>query len=285
MLSPNATLKQGLKRSLDVGYAGYVAAGRLFGAFDYPVPPFTAMHKTSSRTIRHFYESGSRCVLPIVTMAKHYGFDFERGAVLDFGCGVGRQLVHLTQRFPKCAYAACDVDQRAVGFVSEHYPQVDAYVNGFSPPLRYSDGGFDLVYSVSIFSHLDVADIPAWLNELARVTKPGGLLCLTTEGRCALPLLARPLGATEAELSRRLEEDGVIFKQYEYATDASAHENSAERSTLLAGIEGNYGNTVLSRAHIQQHWGTEQLEVLDVVEGVVDFRQDLVVLRRTQAAC
>jgi SAM-dependent methyltransferase len=54
--------------------------------------------------------------------------------------------------------------------------------NGLEPPLAFADESFDLVYALSVFTHLTVPLQQAWLRELRRVLRPGGLLLLTTHG-------------------------------------------------------------------------------------------------------
>ena len=58
------------------------------------------------------------------------------------------------------------------------------------PPLRFDDETFDLVYSLSIFSHLSADMVDAWLGELTRVTKPAGLVIVTFHGDKALRVIA-----------------------------------------------------------------------------------------------
>jgi SAM-dependent methyltransferase len=48
-------------------------------------------------------------------------------------------------------------------------------LTGAEPPLPYAAGTFTLVYALSVFTHLHEANASAWLAELARVTRPGGL--------------------------------------------------------------------------------------------------------------
>jgi len=43
------------------------------------------------------------------------------------------------------------------------------------PPMSYEDNMFDFVYSISIFTHLPEDMQFAWLQELQRITKPGGI--------------------------------------------------------------------------------------------------------------
>jgi ubiquinone/menaquinone biosynthesis C-methylase UbiE len=62
-------------------------------------------------------------------------------------------------------------------------------VNGLEPPLIFGDESFDLVYAISVFSHLTAPLQIGWRNELRRVLRPGGLLLLTTQGSSYLRVL------------------------------------------------------------------------------------------------
>ncbi|HJW67014.1 MAG TPA: class I SAM-dependent methyltransferase, partial [Gaiellaceae bacterium] len=59
---------------------------------------------------------------------------------------------------------------------------VTASVNELAPPLRYEGEQFDLVYAISVFTHLPHDLERAWIDELSRIVAPGGLLLLTTHG-------------------------------------------------------------------------------------------------------
>lgn len=48
------------------------------------------------------------------------------------------------------------------------------------PPVRYQDASFDLIYSYSVFSHLSEEACSAWINEFARILRPGGMVAFTT---------------------------------------------------------------------------------------------------------
>jgi hypothetical protein len=49
---------------------------------------------------------------------------------------------------------------------------------------------FDLVYALSVFTHLDATGQGFWITELSRVLKPGGFLFITTHGESYRPRLA-----------------------------------------------------------------------------------------------
>jgi SAM-dependent methyltransferase len=61
-------------------------------------------------------------------------------------------------------------------------PDVDVRVNPWLPPLQFADGAFDLVIVISVFTHLPRDYQDAWLAELQRVTRPGGVMLATAHG-------------------------------------------------------------------------------------------------------
>ena len=253
-----------------------------FGVIDFKVPPNSSMRESSSTNIRHYYESGLTTTLPIVTAAYIEGLDLRQPAeVLDFGCGVGRQLLQLARRYPKLNLHACDVNGRSIAYLKRAYPKIDSYANEFSPPLKFSEAQFDLVLSVSIFSHLSIKDNPIWLKELARVTRPGGLCCLTILGSHAMGLHARASGGPSASDQRKLlEEQGFLFQNYEKPDFQRAAAEMWDKGNTLQLIKEEYGNTYLSERFIRENWDNGDFELRQFIPGIIDQQQDLVVLQR-----
>ncbi len=248
------------------------------GVIDFKVPPNSSMRESSSTNIRHYYESGVTTTLPIVTAAYIEGVDLREPAeVLDFGCGVGRQLLQLARRYPKLNLHACDVNGRAIAYLQRAYPKIDSYVNAFSPPLKFPDAKFDLVLSVSIFSHLSIKDNPIWLEELARVTRKGGLCCLTILGSHAMGLHAGPSASDQC---KQLEEQGFLFQYYENPDFQRAAAELWDKGNTLHIIKEEYGNTYLSEKFIREHWNNSDFELRQFIPGIIDQQQDLVVLKR-----
>ena len=249
-----------------------------FGVIDFKVPPNSSMRESSSTNIRHYYESGLTTTLPIVTAAYIEGLDLRQPAeVLDFGCGVGRQLLQLARRYPKLNLHACDVNGRSIAYLKRAYPKIDSYANEFSPPLKFSDSKFDLVLSVSIFSHLSIKDNPIWLKELARVTRPGGLCCLTILGSHAMGLHA---GASASDQRSQLEGQGFLFQNYERPDFQRAAAELWDKGNTLQLIKEEYGNTYLSERFIRENWDNGDFELRQFIPGIIDQQQDLVVLKR-----
>jgi SAM-dependent methyltransferase len=76
-----------------------------------------------------------------------------------------------------------DRDGPAVDWCRRNLPFAELARNDLAPPLPYPDATFDLVYALSVFTHLTAALQTAWRDELHRVLRPGGRALLTTHGR------------------------------------------------------------------------------------------------------
>ena len=216
MSKTSGILKKFAKLGLNRVQQATVAAGRVTGLIDFPVPPNSCMRKTASGSIREYYISGLRCATPIAVCALRAGVRLDQSIrVLDFGCGVARPLLHFTRTYPAPAFYACDIDDTCVAFIQANYPKVQAYTNSYFPPLKYDSGFFDMVYSVSIFSHLNPEDQGKWLAELARVTRAGGRCFLTTHGPSTVEATADHFGLDAPRLRARLAQEGFIYKEYE----------------------------------------------------------------------
>jgi SAM-dependent methyltransferase len=281
MVAANARAKSVAKRVVDVWFAGKVAVLRAMGVVDFQVPPNHNIRTTSSNTIRHYYESGLTTALPIVVSAMHAGLDVSQPLnVLDFGCGAGRQLLQFTRHYPHWRMSACDVDFDVIKFIKRAYPRVDAYASSFDPPLKYADGTFDMLYAVSIFSHLSFDDARLWLAELARVLRPGGLAMLTFNGVHSLRnshKAGRRKHYTEEQLAR----EGKIFDVI--PTPANEIQRRVTKPVFgehLIGVPRAYGETYYSAAHLPEFFAVGGLKVLRLLEGVIDRHQDLAVLRK-----
>jgi SAM-dependent methyltransferase len=274
-------IKEVAKLGLNKLQDAYVWGATKAGYIDFPVPPNSSMRKTSSKTISHYYVSGIRCYLPVATMALHYGVELNDDiSILDFGCGVARELMHFQRFYPKPKYFACDIDGTSLDFVRKHF-DVECYKNEFEPPLRYQSSSMDFIYSVSTFSHLSPLDHLPWLRELCRVTKPGHYCFLTTEGPTAFRALKVEAALDESD-EKQFYEAGCLYKEYAILAVERQRVYKVPVANLAMGISGSYGNTALMPDYIRKIWPASGFDVVDIIEGIIDHRQDLVILRKSE---
>ncbi|MDF2753739.1 MAG: hypothetical protein K0S82_2122, partial [Gaiellaceae bacterium] len=86
------------------------------------------------------------------------------GSILDFGCGCGR-VVRWWRELPAEIHGS-DFNPTLVRWCRENLSFGAFQVNGPEPPLRYADDSFDLVYALSVLTHLPVEIQRRWLDEL-----------------------------------------------------------------------------------------------------------------------
>jgi SAM-dependent methyltransferase len=115
---------------------------------------------------------------------------FEGKQVLDFGCGAGRTLRHFLSEANDGELWGCDIDGPSIGWMQrELCPPLHVVQNGPEPPLPFEDRKFDLIWAVSVFTHL--ADTwSAWMVELHRILKHDGILLATFMGPGMTELIA-----------------------------------------------------------------------------------------------
>jgi SAM-dependent methyltransferase len=148
-----------------------------------PAPPAQLRVRVAGTADLHWFLEGGRLGEESIraALARHDAAPERLGAFLDFGCGCGR----VTRRWLGLRgvdVAGSDTSEDAVEWCRRNLPFARFEVNGLAPPLVFDDESFDLVYSLSVFTHLPEELQLVWMRELHRVLRPGGLLLLTTHG-------------------------------------------------------------------------------------------------------
>lgn len=106
----------------------------------------------------------------------------ESGAILDFGVGCGRVIRHLEPLAGRVRLCGVDINSSSIAWSRRHLPFAEFAVCPLAPPLAYPSDSFGLVYALSVFTHLPEDLQLAWIAEMRRLLRPGGLLFLTVHG-------------------------------------------------------------------------------------------------------
>lgn len=96
---------------------------------------------------------------------------------LDVGAGTGNLARHLCAA--KARVTAADVSAQSLGQLREKLPEVETSVLDGEGLSQFADASFDFVGCYSVLHH--VPDYLALVREMARVTKPGGVVYLDHE--------------------------------------------------------------------------------------------------------
>lgn len=121
--------------------------------------------------------------------------DWSGKAVLDLGCAGGFMAEALHDR--GATVVGIDPAKDAVAAAKAHAASTNrdiAYHIGVGEALPYDDASFDVVVCVDVLEHVE--DLSKVVSEIARVLRPGGILCFDTINRNPL---ARFVTITMAE--------------------------------------------------------------------------------------
>ena len=235
-----------VRYTLKTGHRGFppaVLRVRVHGSLDVP----------------SFFAVGEQCAQGLIAALNSVGGDAgEFSSVLDFGCGSGRTLTALRPSLPRAELQGTDQDAAAIRWCCRHLTGATFHINAPVPPLDFPSGQFDLVFAISVFTHLDEDLQFLWLKELCRVTTDDALFVFTIHGPAAAAAELSP--PQQEELAQR----GFLFVRSEAWADF---------------FPDFYHTTYHTRDYIDQTWA-RWFEVLDYTEQAMNGYQDMVTLRK-----
>lgn len=176
--------------------------------------------------------------------------------VLDFGCGVGKVLRHFAGEATIAEFTGCDIHAPSIDWLQRNWcPPFSAFRCSEEPPLPQPDGYFDLIYAVSVYTHL-TDHWAEWLLEHHRVLRPDGLLLASFLGEGMI----RPL------------------------TGEDWDENQIGMNSLWAGNPWDVGGPITFHSPwwLRAHWG-RAFEVVRIVPHMGNESPEghgLILLRR-----
>jgi SAM-dependent methyltransferase len=178
-------------------------------------------------------------------------FSLEGKRVMDFGCGAGRTLRHFMDEAERAELWGVDIDATSIDLLRETVcPPLHVMRSEYEPPLGLQTASFDLIWSISVFTHLTDNSL-SWLLELHRLLKPGALLIATYMGRWVSELLA-----------------GEPWDEDRIGMNVLRHDHPAIDGAPLVFISDWW---------LREHWG-RAFEVLEIAPKI--HNQSWVVLRK-----
>ncbi|WP_205503712.1 class I SAM-dependent methyltransferase [Rufibacter psychrotolerans] len=146
------------------------------------LPPDYLMYESFQLNYDKYYRGGRETAQWLTHhLSRHTALEDKK--ILDWGCGPGRIIRHLPELVGNgCQYFGTDYNARSIAWCARHLPHIKFHHNGLAAALPYPDAFFDVIYGISIFTHLSEQLHHDWFLELQRVLRPGGILFLTTQG-------------------------------------------------------------------------------------------------------
>jgi SAM-dependent methyltransferase len=97
--------------------------------------------------------------------------------ILDFGSGIGNSLPYLRKYFSESMITCADVSARSNEIARSRFPGRERYVQ-IDENIPLPSASQDVIFSACVFHHIPHEEHLHWLNELLRVTRPGGVLMI-----------------------------------------------------------------------------------------------------------
>lgn len=148
------------------------------------LPPAYLVYESYAIDFRNYWEDGldtARYILGI--LARHK--EMRGVSILDWGCGPARVVRHLPGLLleKECRILAADYNAETIAWCRKHISGVSFSLNHADPPMELDASGVDALYGISVLTHLTPDQHRAWIAEIARVLRPGGIALLTTHGK------------------------------------------------------------------------------------------------------
>jgi 2-polyprenyl-3-methyl-5-hydroxy-6-metoxy-1,4-benzoquinol methylase len=136
----------------------------------------------------------------------------EGQRVLDLGSGDGRFSAELVRAGAQVT--AADVAQEPLRRARSRLPDLPTTLIEETGAWPLPDGGFDVVWAGEVIEH--VAETAAWLSEVRRVLRSGGLLLVSTPAYTRRRLLR--LALSKRAFAERMDPLGEHLRFYSRAT-------------------------------------------------------------------
>ncbi|ARO15487.1 hypothetical protein BVG79_02147 [Ketogulonicigenium robustum] len=170
----------------------FISTPRTAAGLMRPAPPPRSQQPLPPPALRHYYgvrdgkyddtlylQGGASDVQHMRRALQDDGWATGSGAMLDFGCGAGRMIRHLTPEAALAPVWGVDIHAEAIAWAQDALsPPFDFATTTTAPHLPFEDRTFTVAYAGSVFTHIgELAD--AWLLELRRLLAVGGWLYLS----------------------------------------------------------------------------------------------------------
>jgi len=202
--------------------------------------------------------------------------------LLDFGTGWGRFARIFLKEFPPENILGIDVDKSLVDVCRGTFPYCRFETVPALPPTTLLSDHFGLIVAYSVFSHLSEEAANAWIEEFARILKPGGIIAVTTQGRTFLDFCEdiRRSGKFDHPWHHNLAKSFVdvdackaAYDKGEYLYSATGGGDSVARPSTF------YGETLIPESYVRATWG-KWLEPLAFIDDRQRLPQALIVMRK-----
>ena len=204
--------------------------------------------------------------------------------VLDFGCGWGRIIRFFLKDLDGSRVCGIDCYESALELAQQGNRYCQFELIEPMPPTTLPAGKYDVIYCYSVYSHLSEEAGTRWIQEFARLLKPGGLFVATTRRRDFIEICERLREEQRQKPSDLpLTLNGLLNAFVDYKQALADYDAG---KLCYSGIGGGgvlessfYGETAIPKAYVQKEW-TKYLQFVNYVDAPNDYDQNIIVMRK-----
>ncbi len=194
-------------------------------------------------------------------------------SILEFGCGMGRLTQYLFSLPGDREIFGCDVSDVEIENCRRRLPGGRFIKNNWCPPISFEADQFDLIYSYSVFTHLSEDNHMAWLKELSRLLKPGGIMMHTTHSYEYLKRI------------KMFSPSSLMRYSFDCNVESFMHADNGYYYAVDNNSKPEYGVTIINKSYILENWprysGLQVVLYLDgAIEAYPEGCQDIVVMSK-----
>lgn len=154
---------------------------------DFKVPPLRLAYEAYNHTYWHAYFDMGIAHAKLILKLINENVAQAEVRVCEWGCGPARIIRHLANLSSrsKLNLFGTDYDEETIRWCKNNIPNVSFFKNDSVPPLPFATNSLDVVYAISVFTHLSEIMHRDWVRELFRILRPNGILIITTNGNLA----------------------------------------------------------------------------------------------------
>lgn len=214
----------------------------------------------------------------VTAFAAKLNMPIGRGTrLLDFGAGWGRIVRPFMARVELRNLYCYEPNPLFAQVARALNPYVSTVSGDYEPPTVFGDERFDVIVAWSVFTHLPVQLARRWLEDFARILRPGGLVFITAWGERFIDQLLRD--------QQRMQSGQDVHWFHRHVIDSvgdlralRARYRAGEVVFVPSGVDPNYGDAFMSAKGARTLPG-HGLQL--VAQDEYALAQDLLVYRRS----
>lgn len=207
------------------------------------LPPDAIIYETYGKLdYEKYYVNGRETATELISLFKNHT-DINGLRIGEWGCGSARVLRHMRDILDdRTVLVGTDLDAGMIEWNKRHLPGIRFIKNNLLPPIGIEDSYFDIVYSISVMTHLSADIQRAWLKECMRILNDHGYFIFSVHGDSFIDYLSKD------EKNEYLA-CGYVFRgncgegsknQVSYTSPAYVRNVLAKDFTVVSFLPGNY---------------------------------------------